>query len=166
MRRTLLPLLVLAAALAPAAGAGAHASLTSCRPNQLSGRVGSSTGAAGTIGVAVVLHNRSQTTCTLRGYEPLRLYRPHRFLPTTVRHGGLAPLDRPVRTVTLHPGGNATILIAYHDVPSGNQPCLTSTALFVLSIGRLDGIPVSVHAMACGGVLLESPVIPGIVHSP
>src|SRR3954452_23978373 len=121
---------------------------------------------AGTIMLAVVLRNTSGTTCTVRGYPALRLYRPHRYLPTTVHHGGLVPLNRPVRTITLHPRGQATVLVAYHDVPSGTKPCLTATSLHVFSSGRLDGVPVSVRAMACGGVLAESPLIAGVVHAP
>src|SRR3954471_6659973 len=148
MRRVLLPLLVLAA-LVPAGTAWPAPATATCTPSQLGGRIGGSTGAAGTIMLAVVLRNTSRATCTVRGYPALRLYRPHRYLPTTVRHGGLVPLNRPVRTITLHPRGQATVLVAYHDVPSGTKPCLTATSLHVFSSGRLDGVPVSVRAMAC-----------------
>jgi hypothetical protein len=165
MRRVLLPLLGLAALLPAVSGAPAAATAT-CRSTQLAGRIGGSTGAAGTIMLAVVLRNTSGTTCTVRGYPALRLYRPHRYLPTTVHHGGLVPLNRPVRTITLHPRGQATVLVAYHDVPSGNQPCLASTSLLVFSAGRVDGVPVSVRATACGGRLLESPLIAGVIHAP
>jgi hypothetical protein len=135
------------------------------RPSQLSGKVGSSSGAAGTIMLGVVLKNVSHTTCTLRGYPALRLYRPHRWVPTHVSHGGLVPLNRHVRTIVLHPGGRASLLVAYHDVPIGNAPCLTSTSLFVLSHGSVDGVPVSIRAMACNGDLRISPLLAGVVSA-
>ena len=159
MRRILVPLVGLSA-LAAAASASAAPAAPACRPGQLAGRVGGSTGAAGTIMLAVVLRNASHATCTLRGYPALRLYRPHRWLPTHVEHGGLAPLNRKVRTVTLRPGGRATVLVAYHDVPSGNQPCTLATTLFV------RGVPVSIRATACGGRLLEGPVAAGVIRAP
>src|SRR6185503_17116915 len=122
MRRLLIPLVGLSV-LAAAGSVAAAPTARTCRAGQLAGRVGGSTGAMGTIMLAVVLRNASHASCTLRGYPALRLYRPHRRLPTHVEHGGLAPLNRKVRTVTLRPGGRATVLVAYHDVPSGNQPC-------------------------------------------
>ncbi len=77
-----------------------------------------------------------------------------------MRHGGLVPLNRRVRTITLRPHGQATVLVAYHDVPSGNQPCPLATTLFV------RGVPVSIRAKPCGGRLLEGPVVAGVIRAP
>jgi hypothetical protein len=159
MRPLLVPLIGLAG-LAPATVSAAAPAAPTCRPAQLAGRVGGSTGAAGTIMLAVVLRNTSRTACSLRGYPALRLYRPHRSLPAHVQHGGLVPLNRRVRGVTLRPRGRASVLVAYHDVPSGSQACPVATTLFV------GGVAVSIRATACGGRLLESPVIAGVVRAP
>src|SRR3954452_18668943 len=142
-RHVLAPLVALLALAAATGIARPATSPPGCRPAQLSGRVASSSGAAGTILLGVVLRNASHATCSMRGYPRLRLYRPHRWLPTHVSRGGLVPLDRPARTIVLHPGDRATLLVAYSDVPRGSAPCLQATTLFVSSVGRLAGTPAS-----------------------
>jgi hypothetical protein len=166
VRRILVPLVGLSALVAAGSASAVAPATATCRPGQLAGRVGGSTGAAGTIMLAVVLRNVSKTSCSLRGYPALRLYRPHRYLPTHVTRGGLVPLNRPVRTITLRPRGQSTVLVAYHGVPTGTQPCTTATTLFVLSEGSNDGVPVSIRAKPCGGRLLEGPFVAGVVRAP
>ena len=51
--------------------------------------------------------------------------------------------------------GRRPCWVAYHDVPSGNQRCTLATTVFVRDV------PVSIRAKACGGRLLEVPVVAG-----
>lgn len=87
------------------------------------------------------------------------------MLPTHVKHGGLAFLRRPVKSVTLGPGRKATILIAYEDVPVGNETsCPKGTGLAVTPPGDSGVLRVKVTTYACGkGRLWESPVLAGVV---
>ena len=145
----MLLLAALAAALVP----------TPCQAGQLSAHVRQSSGAAGTIGVSIAFRNRSKTDCSLAGYPSLLIP----GVQTRTRHGGLAILNAPVKRLTLRPGGYASLLVTYSDIPSGKgaTSCVIARALRV-SPPRMT---VSVRIFRCGkGVLelRESPFIPGL----
>jgi hypothetical protein len=149
------------AATAPAAGA----STAKCRTSQLSAKLGQSSGAAGTIVFAVILKSKG-ATCTLKGFAKLRLLDAAGALPTKVKHGGPAILKQPVKRVTLGPGKKATILVAYEDVPVGNETsCANGTQLAVTPPHDSGVLIVNVGTTACGGGRLwESPVLAGVVQ--
>ena len=127
--------------------------LLACSPSTLHYRVGRVEGAAGTF--LIHLQVRSGATCNVRGYPALRLVGRAGALPTRVRHGGLAVLNRPVRTVVVTPTRPAHLFVAYNDVPVHNERrCRRGIALLVA------GARVNVATAACDhGRLLESPYI-------
>jgi hypothetical protein len=147
--------------LAPTAGASI------CQAGQLHGKVGSSSGAAGTITLAVVLRNGG-AACTLKGFAGLRLRDANGKLPTHVEHGGLAFLNTAPKLVALAHNGKATILIAYSDVPTGNETsCPTATKLIVRPPGDVGSLPVTAQIGACNkGTLRESPILKGVQQAP
>jgi len=104
----------------------------------------------------------------MRGYPGLILVHGYTALPTRVRHGGLSVLNQNPRLVVLANRGVATVLIAYSDVPTGNESrCPTSTGIVVAPPGRLFGLTVSARVQACNhGTLGESPVLAGKRKAP
>lgn len=159
-------LLTFLVALSVAASGSAAAPTQTCQAAQLHARVLDSSGAAGTIAVSVTLTNAG-AACTLRGYTGLRLRNAKGPLPTTVVRGGLAFLQKAVRTITLRPGGKASILIAYSHVPSGSSPCPTATRLLIRPPGSTGWVPLSLRLDPCrGGRIYESPVLARTVHVP
>jgi hypothetical protein len=161
----LLVLCALAGALAAQAGASPERALAACTGSHLTGRVAGSSGAAGTISLAIRLRNVSNRACTLTGYPRLRIVDGTTRLPTRVTHGGIAFLNRPVTTVRLVPGGVASILVAYEDVPVGNETtCPSGDALLVRPPGSRTAVRVKAATTACGrGHLGTSPVLAGRV---
>lgn len=155
-----------AAALLASASAGT-VSASACRPGQLSGRTFDSNGAAGTIVVSVTLTNTG-SACSMRGYPGLILVHGYTALPTRVLHGGLSVLNQSPQLVVLAHRGAATVLIAYGDVPTGNESrCPTSTGIVVAPPGRLYGLTVPARIQACNhGTLRESPVLAGTRKAP
>jgi hypothetical protein len=137
-----------------------------CKTAQLRARLLDSSGAAGTIMLSVTLRNRGQT-CDLRGYSKLRLKGPAGFLPTRALHGGLAPLDARPRLVRLAENGKASVLIAYGDVPTGNETsCPKGTSLLLRPPGTSSWLSVRIVTYACNhGTLRESPVLAGVHHA-
>jgi Protein of unknown function (DUF4232) len=105
---------------APASQAGPG----TCLASALTGGLGTSQGAAGTIYTDVVLTNTSAASCTLYGYPGVSFVTG----PGGSQVG--APANRnpvsPVTQVTLAPGGQANMLLALTDVgvypPSACQP--------------------------------------------
>ena len=160
-----------AAALALLAAAGtlaAHAlagpaALPTCRASQLRGSVLNSSGAAGTIALSVTLRNAG-AACALRGYAGLQLRTAYRALPTRVLHGGLAFLNGTPRLVRLARSAKASVLIAYEDVPVGNETtCPTATRLAARPPGQTGWLTIRATLDACGhGTLRESPVLAGV----
>lgn len=167
MRRrvSVITLCVLVCVLAaPASAAPSHA-LGACSGSHLTGRVTGSSGAAGTISLAIRLRNVSNRACTMTGYPRLRIVDGTTRLPTRVTHGRLAFLERPVERVRLAPGGVATILVAYEDVPVGKETrCRSGDALLVRPPGSRFAVRVKAATTACGrGHLWTSPVLAGRV---
>jgi hypothetical protein len=169
VRRRLLLALLLAAIVAAASAqpAAAASEVRRCQGPELRGRVGNASGAAGTIMLAIYLRNVSGAACRTSGYPWLGLARGVNSLPSRVKRGGLPFLKRPVKTVTLRPGGVATVLVAYTDVPTGNETrCPTATVLLVQPPGA--GLPTRVRARinACNrGLLYTSPILAGRVSA-
>jgi hypothetical protein len=153
-----------------AAFAGASAgttSATACRAGHLNGRVFDSTGAAGTIILSIALTNRG-AACTTEGFTGLQLVGPTKALPTRVLHGGAPALSPKPSLVRIAHGGSATVLVAYGDVPVGNEgSCAATTTLLVRPPGDIHWVNVVVSMRACNhGTLRESPVVAGRRHAP
>ncbi len=167
MRRAIV-LLVLVAASTVATGqatAAPSAALAACTGSHLSGRVAASSGAAGTISIAIRLRNVSNRACTLTGYPRIRIVDGTTRLPTRVTRGGLAFLQQPVATVRLVPGAVASLLVAYEDVPVGSESsCPSGDALLVRPPGSASAVRVRAATTACDrGHLWISPVLAGRV---
>ena len=170
MRRAIVLLVLVAASTvapgqATAATAAPSASLATCTGSHLSGRVAASSGAAGTISMAIRLRNVSNRACTLTGYPRIRIVDGTTRLPTRVTRDGLAFLQQPVATVRLVPGGVASLLVAYEDVPVGSESsCPSGDALLVRPPGSVSAVRVRAATTACGrGHLWTSPVLAGRV---
>jgi len=157
------------AGVAAALSAGASAGQTgaACRASELHGRVFDSSGAAGTIVLSVTLTN-SGPTCTMKGFTGLQLVGATKALPTRVIHGGAPAFSGRPTLVRLAHGGSATVLIAYGDVPVGNEGrCPTATTLLVRPPSDVRWVNVFVAASPCAhGTLRESPVVAGRRHAP
>jgi hypothetical protein len=155
----------IAAALSASASAGQMAA--ACRASRLHGRVFDSAGAAGTIVLSVTLTN-SGPACTMKGFTGLQLVGATKALPTRVVHGGAPAFSARPSLVRLAHGGSATVLIAYGDVPVGNEGnCPAATTLLVRPPRDVHWVNVVVAASPCGhGTLRESPVVAGRRHAP
>ena len=152
------------AGTATAAQAGSTTQV--CKASQLRANRLDSSGAAGTIVFSVTLRNTG-AACALKGYAGLRLTKRTGSLPTRVVHDDFGPLDQQARTILLAHNGQATILVAYSDVPTGSARCPQSTGLLIRPPGQNRWLQVAVHATACNrGTLRESPVLAGVHRSP
>ena len=167
--RRVLTVFVLASAAAAllASGSAGLTSTAACRAGQLHGRVFDSSGAAGTIVVSVTVTNGG-TACTMKGYTGLQLVGASKALPTRVLHGGAPAISRRPSLVLIGRGGTATVLVAYGDVPVGNEGrCPTATTLLVRPPGDVHWVNVQASIQACRhGTLRESPVVAGRRHAP
>ena len=154
---------LVAAGVARAGAPHAAAATTHrCLRRQLSLAPPSSNGALGSVGLRFTFTNRSATACRLFGFPGMRLLDHGRALPTTVIRGtsNVVPSE-PERTVTLAPGGRASFFAGYSDVPTGYQRCPSSTGADVWAPNDFRSIRVHFPAMACGGRVTVSPVVPG-----
>jgi hypothetical protein len=152
------------AALTLAGTAAARPVAGPCGGGHLSGKVRQTSGAAGTIAVSIAIRNTSPASCTLRGFPLLKLRSDAGPLPTRVRHGGVALLERPVSTVTLAPGGRASLLLTYSNVPAGAEPsCRRATRLVIILGGGKGRFSLPFAGAPCNrGTLHESPFLPGL----
>jgi hypothetical protein len=154
-------------AAALSAGASAGQTAAACRAGRLHGSVFDSNGAAGTIVFSVALTNDGPA-CTMKGFTGLQLVGAAKALPTHVIHGGAPAFSGRPSLVRLAHGGSATVLIAYGDVPVGNESkCPKATTLLVRPPGDVHWVNVVVAASPCShGTLRESPVVAGRRHAP
>jgi hypothetical protein len=125
-----------------------------CAPQSLLYRTTRVEGGAGTFLIHLAVRTRGPA-CTLSGYPSLRIVGRRGPLPTRVRHGGLAVLNGKPRPVAVTSSRPAHLLVAYNDVPTGNERrCAQGVALLV------NGVRVNVGTIACNrGRLLESPYL-------
>ncbi len=153
-----------AAALVLAGTATAGPAGGPCGGGQLAGSVRQTSGAAGTIAVSIAVRNTSPTSCTLRGFPRLKLRNDAGPLPTRVRHGGVALLERPVTTVRLAPGKRASLLLTYSNVPTGSETeCRQATRLVIILGGGRGRFSLAFDAAPCNrGTLNESPFLRGL----
>ena len=163
MRKTI-TILALVALVALGATASAQAAAPRCAAGQLAGKVRQTSGAAGTTAVAIAIRNVSPVSCSVRGFPALKLRNASGQLPTLVRHGGLAILERPVRTITLDPGKRASLLLAYSNSPHGGETsCPQATRLVIILRHGLGRFSIAFDASPCnGGRLHISPFLRGL----
>jgi Protein of unknown function (DUF4232) len=143
-----------------------------CQAAQLAIAQDLSSGATGHIGIELRLHNISTQPCTLKGYATIVLLDgSRRPLLTVLRWGpgGFFNFNRPVRLVTLAPGGNAYLAMGWTHIPEPGQTCPRAPNLLILPPGASGALLVAVghgaaHAYgvvdACGGQLSVSAVEP------
>jgi Protein of unknown function (DUF4232) len=159
--------------LVPAAHARAAAAAPTCQATQLAITQAASSGAAGHIAIALRLHNISMRSCTLKGFATIVLLDGARRPLLTVLRWGTGgffnPFNRPVRLVTLAPGGNAYMAMGWSHIPAPGQTCPLAPNLLLLpppassallvAVGH-GSVPAFGPVDACGGQLTVSAVEP------
>ncbi|HEV3212932.1 MAG TPA: DUF4232 domain-containing protein [Acidimicrobiales bacterium] len=111
--------------------------LSFCTGAVLTGRLVSSSGAAGTITAVLQVANAAAVPCALRGYPGLQLLSASSTpLPTSTIRGqtqfATAAADAPPSLQRLTPRGTATFQLQYSDVPTGTETtCPTATSINV-----------------------------------
>jgi len=95
--------------------------------------MGPGSGAAGTIANDFVLTNTGTEPCTLDGYPTLQLVANGQNLTTNQTNGvnRIASLSTTPALVTLAPGGQASIVLLYSDVPGGTAACPVASQLVI-----------------------------------
>jgi Protein of unknown function (DUF4232) len=137
-----------------------------CQAAQLAIAQDFSSGATGHIGIELRLHNVSRQRCSLKGYATVVLLDgSRRPLLTVLRWGpgGFFNFNRPVRLVTLVPGGNAYLAMGWTHIPTPGQTCPLAPNLLILPPGASSAlvVPMGHGAVdACGGQLSVSAVEP------
>ena len=130
-----------------------------CQAAQLAIAQDFSSGATGHIGIELRLHNVSTQPCTLKGYATVVLLDgSRRPLLTVLRWGpgGFFNFNRPVRLVTLAPGGNAYLAMGWTHIPEPGQTCPLAPNLLILPPRASSALVVSMGhggVDACGGQL-------------
>lgn len=143
---------VLAAAGIGLAPLPAGASTPRCTTSDLSARLGTPGGAAGSIYVPVVWTNKSEMSCTLFGYPGVSYVAPH-----TGDQVGAAATRNPQhapRTVLLRPGQHAAALVQmadYQNYPPANCRAETVSGLRVYPPGShsAEYVPFAQNRKAC-----------------
>ena len=143
-----------------------------CQAAQLAIAQDFSSGATGHVGIELRLHNVSPQPCSLKGFATIVLLDgSRRPLRTVLRWGpgGFFNFNRPVRLVTLAPGGNAYMALGWTHIPTPGQSCPRAPNLLILPPGASSALLVAVgHGAvyaygavdACGGQLSVSAVEP------
>lgn len=145
-----------------------------CQTAQLAVSQTASSGATGHLAIALRLHNISSQQCTLKGYATIVLLDGARRPLLTVLQWGtggfFGPFNRPVRLVTLAPGGNAYLAMGWTHIPAPGQSCPPAPTLLLLppgaasavvvAVGRGSSVPAYGPVDACGGRLAVAPVEP------
>jgi hypothetical protein len=112
------------------------AALATCRSSDLTAHFADQNGAAGTLSGDIVLQNISHTACTLDGYTNLQGVAHGHVTQLGVTHdfsgifsnNGIPPKPR---LVTLEPGKDAYVAVAYSDVQSTATACPSFTRLLI-----------------------------------
>jgi|GEM_PF-6060680 len=137
------------------------AALATCRSSDLTARFADQSGAAGTLSGDIVLHNVSHTACTLDGYTNLQGVAHGHATQLGVTHdfsgifsnNGIPPNPR---LVTLEPGKDAYVAVAYSDVQSTPTACPSFTRLLITPPHQATAVtmlvPTSNPLTLCGSV--------------
>ena len=137
-----------------------------CQAAQLAIAPDFSSGATGHIGIELRPHNVSAQPCTLHGYATIVLLDAARRPLLTVLHwgpGGFFNFNRPVRLVSVAPGGNAYLAMGWAHIPSPGQTCPLAPNLLVLPPDASSAVLVALAhggVDACGGQLAVSAIEP------
>ena len=144
-----------------------------CQASQLAVAQGLSSGATGHIGIELRFRNVSAHSCTMKGYTTVVLLDGSRRPLLTVLHWGpggfFNNFNRPVRLVTLAPGGKAYLAMGWTHIPSPGQTCPLAPNLLILPPGASGALLLALgHSAppaygpvdACGGQLAISAVEP------
>lgn len=155
--------MIIVVAAVPVAMAALHGTAAgTCVRDQIGVKANGGEGAAGTIYNAWILTNVSKTKCTLSGYPSLDLYgKRGRPIPTTVKRD----LRPGPTTVSLAPGGSATFLTSYSDVPSSRRACPASSVMQITPPGVAKSLFIPAELGPCRGLVHVSAVKAGIHHA-
>jgi hypothetical protein len=155
-----------ALAARPSGALRVAAAASTCQASDLAIAPDFSSGATGHIGIELRLHNISTRPCTMKGYATVVLLDGSRLPLLTVLRwgpGGFFNFNRPVRLVTLVPGGNAYMAMGWAHIPSPGQTCPPAPNLLVLTPRASSAVLVSMgrgYVDACGGQIAVSAVEP------
>lgn len=145
--------------------ATAEAAVPRCTVSRLSGALGGSDGAAGTLYNTFVLRNVSSSACRLAGFPTLSRFSVggQRQATRTVRD--VAPTS--VRTLTLAPGARASFVWAYSDVPVGTATSCTRTRVLGVALpGSSAALYLPVDVPRCSATLRTSAFRAGVITTP
>lgn len=109
---------------------------SACLGSGLSGALVASSGAAGTVQATFAVTNVGAAACTLDGFPQLQLLNPNREVMTSTTVDGQAGFtpaaaNLPATKLRLPPGGTATFVIQFSDVPAGQSACPMAASLNV-----------------------------------
>lgn len=155
--RKLWPVLVLVGVLVALAvvPVGASAAAPKCRAFRLAGAIIDQQGAAGSLFGRLILVNKSNRACRMRGFPRGFFIRPNGMpLDTTITHR-----QAPRRLVRVAPGQAAAFQVRWSDVPIGNNPCPRAKWLMIKPPGpSLHSVRVHFGSTPCGGALQVGPI--------
>jgi hypothetical protein len=157
--RRLVPVLVAVGALGALAvlPAGAQAAAPKCRSFRLAGAIIDQQGAAGTLSGRLILVNKSQRACRMRGF-PKGFFIGTNGMPINTH---ITHRQSPRRNVRVGPGEAAAFGLSWSDVPRGNNPCPRARWLMIQPPGIAARRSVAVHfgSTPCGGRLQVGPIV-------
>lgn len=144
---------------APSPSPSPSPGIAPCDGDALSANFANYTGAAGTLGGDIVLHNSGAVPCTLNGYANLQGYANGQTTQLGVTHSAGGTLLNnnngtlpTVQLVTLQPGQDAYVAVEYSDVPSSSAPCPSYTTLLITPPEGQHAVTMTPHPfMLCGG---------------
>jgi Protein of unknown function (DUF4232) len=136
---------------------------SACIGSGLSGAFVSSSGAAGTVQTTFTVTNVGAGPCTLDGSPELQLLNANRVVMTSTTAdggGGFTPAaaNLPAKTLRLSPGGAATFVIQFSNVPAGQSACPEAASLNVFPPSSSTAFDLTYSFAPCdGGTVDVSP---------
>ena len=131
---------------------GSGSAPTTCQPSQLSGSIGSSQGAAGSVYLEIVFKNTGSRPCTLDGYPGVSLAAGsplHQVGQPAARSAQVSPLK-----VTLLPNGHANAVLQVGDFdnwPASTCGPVSTTYLLVYPPNDTSQVKIPYTTTGCSG---------------
>jgi hypothetical protein len=130
-----------------------------CDGSMLTARFTDLSGAAGTEGGDIVLHNRGAVACTMQGYTNIQGVSDGKVVQLGVTHSaGGSVLNNnngtlpTVKLLTLQPGQDAYVAVEYSGVTTGPTACPSFTTLLITPPQSQQAVTMAPSPiMLCGG---------------
>jgi hypothetical protein len=145
------------------------ATVTACQATAITGALGQTDGAAGTIGNVVVLTNTGTEPCTLYGYPTLQVVANGHDLSTDQMNGDnwFASLSTTPELVTITAGGQASVVLIYNDTGAAQCPGATQLEIGLPGGGGTVTSSFSTNSYPLGACSDDSlrvyPIMAGVV---